>query len=287
MWKKSLTATTVLLAAITIVAPSIAQTVAKPVEGGFTFKRVGPPAKNTSKLINIRVEPKVAETPVLGHNLDLPDEKLPEDVRPLPKLALDGDWFWANVSPRLSDAGYGKLALAGRVLAASPDKAASIGPSTKQLRRIVDTFGGDILKATAGTQVSPALVVAVIATESAGRKDVVSSAGATGLMQLMPATAARFGVETLTDPAQNIAGGVKYLHFLLNHFDGDAVLAIAAYNAGEGAVARNGGVPEYKETRAYVPKVVAAWERARMMCLNPPSKATDGCVFTGLKLAAQ
>src|SRR5690606_32207957 len=119
----------------------------------------------------------------------------------------------------------------------------------------------------------------VIAVESGGRADAVSSAGATGLMQLMPATATRFGVATATDPAANIRGGVAYLDLLMKEFGSDAVLALAGYNAGENAVKRAAGVPAYAETRGYVPKVLAAWQVARGLCLTPPMLAGDGCVF--------
>jgi soluble lytic murein transglycosylase-like protein len=98
-------------------------------------------------------------------------------------------------------------------------------------------------------------------------------------MQLIPATAARFGVTDARDPVQNIRGGVSYLDWLMGEFGGDPVLALAAYNAGEGAVRRNGGVPPFAETRAYVPKVLAAWNVARQMCTIPPQLPGDGCVF--------
>jgi len=127
--------------------------------------------------------------------------------------------------------------------------------------------------------VSPALALAVIAVESAGRVDAVSSAGAGGLMQLMPATAERFGVADRMDPKANIEGGVAYLEWLLERFDRDVVLALAGYNAGEGAVDSHGGVPPFAETRDYVPKVLAAWDLARGLCLTPPQLVSDGCVF--------
>ena len=78
---------------------------------------------------------------------------------------------------------------------------------------------------------------------------------------------------------QNIKGGVTYLDWLLQEFGGDPVLALAGYNAGEGAVTEHGGVPPYKETRGYVPKVLAAWNVARQLCLTPPVLVSDGCVF--------
>lgn len=257
----------------------------------FTFKRVKPPAAGTKRLITIRVEPPKESERVLDTVVALPDEAPQKAAETASAGAVDASrtdrWFWSAVSPRLGDAGYGKLARAVRVLAANPGAAAKIRPSDATIDRIVADFGAEILKATSGTEVSPALVVAVIATESAGNAKAKSSAGARGLMQLMPATAERFGVKKISDPTENIAGGVKYLTFLLDRFKGDAVLALAGYNAGEGAVDRNAGVPDYRETRHYVPKVVAAWEVARAKCLRPPERATDGCLFAGLRVASE
>ena len=105
--------------------------------------------------------------------------------------------------------------------------------------------------------VSPNLVHAVIATESAYNSQAVSSAGAVGLMQLMPATATRYGVYNRRDPIQNIKGGTQYLRDLLKLFDGNLKLVAAAYNAGENAVLKyNKSVPPYKETQNYVVKVL-------------------------------
>ena len=152
-------------------------------------------------------------------------------------------------------------------------------PRLQTLQRIVQAHGVDILASTIGTDVSPALVLAVISVESAGRKDAVSHAGAQGLMQLMPGTADRFGVTDSFDPKQNIKGGVAYLDWLLGEFNRDPVMALAGYNAGEGAVAKHSGVPPFRETRAYVPKVLAAWNVARGLCLTRPMLISDGCVF--------
>lgn len=103
--------------------------------------------------------------------------------------------------------------------------------------------------------VEKSLIRAVMHAESAFKKDALSSQGAQGLMQLMPATAKELGVQDAMKPADNIDGGVKYLSQLLRRYDGDTKLATAAYNAGPGAVKKYNGVPPYAETEAYVKRV--------------------------------
>ncbi|MFN2441509.1 MAG: lytic transglycosylase domain-containing protein [Thermoanaerobaculia bacterium] len=107
--------------------------------------------------------------------------------------------------------------------------------------------------------VDPTLVRAVILVESNFDPLCVSHRGARGLMQLMPATAKRFQVSDIHDPDQNIRGGVAYLAFLLDLHPGDLTRVLASYNAGEGAVARYGGVPPYRETRQYVQKALSVY----------------------------
>ncbi len=101
----------------------------------------------------------------------------------------------------------------------------------------------------------PDLIKAVAYVESAFKPDAVSPKGAVGLMQLMPDTAAMYGVTDLTDPDQNLKAGARHLRSLMDEFNGDLTLVLAAYNAGSGAVRRSGGVPAYRETRNYVRKV--------------------------------
>ena len=139
-----------------------------------------------------------------------------------------------------------------------PGKGTIIHSTEYRLRR---SYNGEwdqhIAAATTSYNVSLDLVRAIIQVESDFDHLARSSKGAQGLMQLMPATQARFGVGDPFDPRQNIFGGVQYLRFLLDMFGGDIALAAAAYNAGENAVIRYNGVPPFRETRTYVGKVQA------------------------------
>src|SRR5207249_2931419 len=109
------------------------------------------------------------------------------------------------------------------------------------------------------TAIPPKLLHSVVAAESAYRPDAVSPKGAVGLMQLMPATAAQYGADPM-DPAQNVEAGTAYLRDLLLKYKGDVAAALAAYNAGPGAVDKYHGVPPYNETRAYVGKIIRNWQ---------------------------
>ena len=240
----------------------------------FTFKRVSVPQAGV-KRITIQIDP-AAQAAALAPKTPAPDvvEEVAAAV-PTPQ-PTEWDWFWTTVSPRLDKAGPANVRTALDLL---ETQEGMTQPRLQHLQSIAKAHGADILKATIGTPVSPALVLALISVESGGRVDVESHAGAQGLMQLIPDTAARFGVEDSNNPSQNIKGGVAYLNWLINHFHGDPILALAGYNAGENAVKDNGGVPPYAETRAYVPKGLAAWKVARGLCLTPPELLSDGCVF--------
>lgn len=250
----------------------------------FTFKRIGAPKSTSAKRITVQIDPEEQAERLASAPLPPPENPIPRGGRApglepaAPSGPSEYDWYWKAVSPALSD-GAGRFSHALMALTQGPDGAVVRGPRLQHLRDIADTHGADILKATIGTEVSPALALAVISVESAGRADAVSSAGAIGLMQLIPATADRFGVDDSKDPRQNIKGGIAYLDWLMKEFDRDPLMVIAAYNAGENAVKKNGGVPPFAETRAYVPKVLAAWSVARGLCRTPPELVSDGCVF--------
>ncbi|MDJ0841071.1 MAG: lytic transglycosylase domain-containing protein [Acidobacteriota bacterium] len=117
-------------------------------------------------------------------------------------------------------------------------------------------------------KVDPDLVKAVIEIESSRNVRALSNKGAQGLMQLIPETAKRFGVSNAFDPRQNIRGGVSYLQYLLSYFEGDVDLVLAAYNAGENAVDKHGGIPPYKETRRYVKKIRKLYTKEQLPYTN-------------------
>jgi soluble lytic murein transglycosylase-like protein len=138
--------------------------------------------------------------------------------------------------------------------AAAPDAPAPVPP--EQINQLVQQ-NADIW------QVDPALIKSVIANESSFNANAQSPVGAQGLMQLMPETAASLGVKNPFDPAQNVAGGTRYLRSLLDRFKGDTRLAVAAYNAGPGAVEKYGDVPPYSETQSYVKNVLGSLDQYR------------------------
>lgn len=137
------------------------------------------------------------------------------------------------------------------------------------VRLNTSAYSNEIRAAAMQFGVEEAIVRAVIHAESAYRANAVSHAGAQGLMQLIPATASRFGVTDPFDPAQNIRGGVRYLAWLMKRYSSNLTLVAAAYNAGEGAVDRNGGVPPYSETQRYVQRVGQLADRYRTALAGP------------------
>lgn len=147
--------------------------------------------------------------------------------------------------------------------------------SDKSVERFT-RYDDHIREAGALYQIPESLVRAVIKVESNFRRDAVSPVGARGLMQMMPGTAKRMRVLDIRDPRQNILGGVRYLRILANLFNGSLVLTLAAYNAGENAVMKYGGIPPYKETQQYVTKVLYWYRRlqaAELEGKEPPGEA--------------
>lgn len=131
----------------------------------------------------------------------------------------------------------------------------------KKLGENISQYDELIMKASWKYNVEPALVKAIIKAESNFNHRAVSRKGARGLMQLMPATASSLQVRDSFHPENNIEGGVKYVRYLLNYFNGNLPLALAAYNAGENAVVRHGGIPPYRETQTYVRRVLSYLDR--------------------------
>ncbi len=135
-------------------------------------------------------------------------------------------------------------------------------------------FAQAVSMAAAETSLEPALLHAVIAVESNNNTHAISSRGARGLMQLMPATSKRYAVSNPHDPSQNIAAGARYLQALQHMFNGDTRLALAAYNAGPGAVIKSGfKIPAYSETQYYVPRVMQLYRKfSGLKSVQPQSR---------------
>lgn len=169
-----------------------------------------------------------------------------------PAAASEIDLVWHRQRP-------GALQLGPPVVV---QRGAWIAPRGAFLQRMSRRpFNAEIVEAARKAGVDPALVHAVIGVESAYNARAVSRKGAVGLMQVIPGTGRRFGIDNLLNPKANIRAGTRYLSHLLQMFEGDIGLALAAYNAGEGAVMRYGrAIPPYRETRAYVPRVLGIYE---------------------------
>jgi soluble lytic murein transglycosylase-like protein len=181
--------------------------------------------------------------------------------------------FWREVSPHLGAGRPSRLAPA----AFAAQRTGASNGSVQAMQAAARAHGPTIAAAARTHGVSEPLLLALVAAESGGNARAVSPKGAMGLGQLMPGTAERFGVRDPFDPAQNLDAAARYLSILLLRYGGDAVLALAAYNAGEGAVDRHRGVPPFPETRDYVPRVLGLWDRARRGCPRIPTGPRHPC----------
>jgi len=177
----------------------------KPAFGGdFTFRKIAPPKSGETKRITTQIKPG------------------DQEVKPLTKAepgndntSSDLDWFWNVVSPKLGTPVLGRFVDAVDHVAKAPTGKAVSEPRLATLQNIASAHGSAILIETLNKDISPALVLALISVESSGQVAAESNKGAQGLMQLIPDTAARFGVTDATDPQQNIKGGVAYLSWLM------------------------------------------------------------------------
>ncbi len=168
-----------------------------------------------------------------------------------------GVWHFSNVAPE-SDSRH-----EATHYGAGPRKRSSYNAALSQINPN-GLFDSSINEAALAFGLDPDLIRAVIRAESGGNPLAVSSKGAQGLMQLMPATARELAVYNPFDPDENIWAGTQYLNEMLERFDGDILLALAAYNAGPGAVERYGGMPPFDETIQYVQRVLRFWKEYKV-----------------------
>lgn len=251
----------------------------------FTFKRIKPPAPGTRHRITVQITDP--DTAPAGDEVGPGSGAAKGGVQGVAGRTRQGDatavdgaaasWFWDRVSPELAAASPARLDAVAAALQSAP--AGFAPPAMQDLVAVAADHGADFLRASVESGISPAMLLALASVESGGDAHARSRAGAQGVMQLMPDTAARYGVTDPEDAAQSIRGGALHLAHLLSRLGGDPVLALAAYNAGLTAVLQAQGVPNYPETRAYVPRVLAAWDVARRLCVTPPELISDGCVF--------
>jgi len=218
----------------------------------------------------------IVRKPKPGQRKRIFNHKAPALAPARPQRPQSNGWFWEQHRTEADAAGPARWAAALESLHVHRASGGALF-SESRLRDIKDKFERPIAAAARAHGVSEVLLLAVIAVESAGQTRASSPKGARGLMQLIPATARRFGVADSFDPAQNILGGAAYLDWLLRRFDEDAILALAGYNAGEGAVERNKGVPPYSETRDYVVKVFDALAAAEGLCRTPADTPRRAC----------
>jgi soluble lytic murein transglycosylase-like protein len=182
----------------------------------------------------------------------------PESVRAdiYERIEKDGEIRFSN-----HPTAEGFRAFAVEPIRSAPDASGQDSSAGTKLIALANPYRTIVRHAARNCELDPARVHAVIAVESGFDPRAVSRKGASGLMQLMPDTAKRYGANDTLDPIQNIDAGAKYLRYLLKTFNNNLPLALAAFNAGEGAVARYGTIPPFRETATYVPKVLALYKK--------------------------
>lgn len=186
-------------------------------------------------------------------------EQITGSTPPGPIPSAPGNSPFASLVQAALDGQGSTQALTDDTAGVFPDSTASVPDAPAMLPPAqID----QLVSANAATMgVDPSLVKAIIANESGFNANATSKVGAQGLMQLMPGTAAGLGVSNAYDPAQNVWGGTKYIKGLLDRFGGNVPFAVAAYNAGPGAVEKYGGIPPYAETQNYVQNVLASYAK--------------------------
>ncbi|MEM9781676.1 MAG: lytic transglycosylase domain-containing protein [Pseudomonadota bacterium] len=255
------------------------------------FESTASPLDNRVR-VGDRSRMHIAPAPKAGQKVTLPSATTRVLGGRRPAAAPQGykpgrhDWFWNLHATARGAASPLRWSQALATVSARRSTGSAL-ISTATLDRVITEHGTRIAAAADRHAISAALVAAVIAVESAGRQRAVSHAGAQGLMQLMPATAERFGVTDSFDADQNVEAGVAYLSWLLNRFEQDPILALSGYNAGEGAVDKHKGVPPFAETRDYVVKVMDAVAAGSARCRRAPATPRHPCDFDLARLNAK
>lgn len=164
-------------------------------------------------------------------------------------------------------------------MAKLPETTGNLAPRLQTMQAVADQYGLEILLATLNTPISPALVLALIGAQAGDGLQRPGQPQTIGVMHLPPDIAAEFGGDGTQTTAENIKAGVSYLVWLLEKYDGDPILALSGYYAGTDAIEEYSGVPPLPQSRIFVPKVLAAFQVARSLCMTPPVLFSDGCVF--------
>ncbi len=226
------------------------------------------------RFLGIRLWLTAAATVALALVPNASDPSVPERPIPAPspgEVAAEqalSNWLVSGSPDTRS--GYRPLLRAG---AASPGRFQLFPESTRRQVLLGGPYGEVIVRVAERYRLDCALLAALVEAESGFDARVVSSAGAKGLMQVMPETLADYGVKDPFDPAANLDAGARYFSSLLEQFSGNVELALAAYNAGPGAVAHYGNaVPPYRETRAFVRRVLATYDRHTRTATPQPSE---------------